>query len=181
MAETRKFRWSAAAMAGVAMPASSWSPRSAVCSTHPHLHTPELAQLSAWARASTPRDAVFLFADAGKQLQPGIFRTEALRAVYVDWKGGGQVNYLADLGEQWWSRWQQAMAAPFDPPNVARYGALGIDYIVLSPRNRLPAAPRCLKTPGIWSIPLDAVCGSKGCAPVSGAPGAGKSGRSLCR
>jgi hypothetical protein len=94
--------------------------------------------LSAWARASTSPDAVFLFADAGKQLQPGIFRSEALRAVYVDWKGGGQVNYLTELGEQWWSRWQQVMAAPFEPRNVARYGALGIDYIVLSPRNRLP-------------------------------------------
>jgi hypothetical protein len=107
-------------------------------STHPRLHTPELAQLSAWARASTPRDAVFLFADAGKQLQPGIFRSEALRAVYVDWKGGGQVNYLMDLGEQWWARWQQVLATPFDPRNVARYGPLGIDYIVLSPRSRLP-------------------------------------------
>jgi hypothetical protein len=81
---------------------------------------------------------VFLFADAGQQLQPGIFRGEALRAVYVDWKGGGQINFLTDLGEQWWARWQQAMATPFDPRNVARYGPLGIDYIVLSPRNRLP-------------------------------------------
>jgi hypothetical protein len=137
-AEARKFRWGAAAMAGVAVAGFFLIPTLGAVRPYPRLHTPELAQLSAWARASTPPDAVFLFADAGKQLQPGIFRSEALRAVYVDWKGGGQVNYLADLGAQWWDRWQQAMAAPFDPRNVARCCALGIDYIVLSPRNRLP-------------------------------------------
>ena len=125
-------------MAGVAMAAFFLVPTLGGVSTHPRLHTPELAQLSSWARASTSRDAVFLFADAGRQLQPGIFRSEALRAVYVDWKGGGQVNYLTDLGEQWWSRWQRVLAAPFNPQNVAYYHALGIDYVVLSPRNRLP-------------------------------------------
>jgi hypothetical protein len=137
-AEARKFRWRAPALAGVAMAGFFLVPTLGGVRTHPRLHTPGLAQLSAWARASTPLDAVFLFADAGKQLQPGIFRSEALRAVYVDWKGGGQVNYLTDLGEQWWARWQQVLAAPFDPRNIARYGPLGIDYIVLSPRNRLP-------------------------------------------
>ena len=137
-AEARKFRWSAAALAGVATVGFFLVPTLGRMRPYPRLHTPELAQLSAWARASTPPDAVFLFADRGKQLQPGIFRSEALRAVYVDWKGGGQVNYLTDLGEEWWTRWQQVLAAPFDPNNVGRYHALGIDYIVLSPRNRLP-------------------------------------------
>jgi hypothetical protein len=137
-AETRKFRWSAAAVGAVGIAGFFLVPTLGSVSTHPRLQTPELTQLSTWARASTPPDAVFLFADAGRQLQPGIFRTEALRAVYVDWKGGGQINYLTDLGEQWWARWQQAMAPPFGPENIARYGALGIGYIVLSPRHRLP-------------------------------------------
>jgi hypothetical protein len=137
-AESRKFRWSMPAWACVAMAAFLAVPTLGRVSTHPQLHTPELAQLSAWARGSTPRDAVFLFGNSGRQLQPGIFRAEALRAVYVDWKGGGQVNYLAGLGEQWWSRWRQAMAAPFQPGDVARYRALGIDYLVLPPGNRLP-------------------------------------------
>jgi hypothetical protein len=141
-AEARKFRWSAAALAGVAIAAFFLVPTLGAVHPYPRLHTPELAQLSAWARASTQREAVFLFADAGRQLQPGIFRSQALRAVYVDWKGGGQVNYLTDLGVEWWTRWQQVLAAPFDPRDVARYRPLGIDYIVLSPRNRLPdAAP----------------------------------------
>ena len=109
---------------------------------YPALDTPELDQLAIWARTATPQDAVFLFADAGQDLAPGIFRADALRAIYVDWKSGGQVNFFKDLGEQWWSRWQQTLAKAFDPRDVASYRALGIDYIVVSPKNRLPnAAP----------------------------------------
>ena len=103
-----------------------------------HLRTPELAQLSAWARASTPRDAVFLFPDAARGLDPGIFRSEALRAVYVDWKAGGQANYLQDFGEEWWSRWQQTMARRFNPADMAKYEGLGIGYVVLQRNNRPP-------------------------------------------
>jgi hypothetical protein len=105
---------------------------------YPHLHTPELAQLSDWARLSTAKDAVFLFPDAGRGLQPGIFRAEALRAVYVDWKAGGQVNYLRDFGEDWWFRWQQTMAPKFSPMALPRFGALGVQYVVLQPKNRMP-------------------------------------------
>jgi len=107
---------------------------------YPRLHTPELAQLSAWARSATPNDAVFLFPDAARGVYPGIFRSEALRAVYVDWKGGGQVNYLKELGEQWWSRWQQTVGARFRPANVPKYEGLGVQYIVVQARNRLPRA-----------------------------------------
>jgi hypothetical protein len=105
---------------------------------YPHLHTPELAQLSAWARASTPQDAVFLFPDVARGLDPGIFRAEALRAVYVDWKGGGQANYLQEFGDEWWSRWQQTMAHGFRPADLAKYEGLGIGYVVLQGKNRLP-------------------------------------------
>ncbi len=107
---------------------------------YPALHTPELEQLARWAQTSTPQDAVFLFADAGQDVAPGIFRAEAVRAVYVDWKSGGQVNFFRDLGEEWWSRWQQTLAQPFEPHDVARYRALGIDYIIVDPKNRLPDA-----------------------------------------
>jgi hypothetical protein len=104
---------------------------------YPRLHTPQLAELSAWARANTPRDAVFLFPDVNRGLAPGIFRTEALRAVYVDWKGGGQVNYLKDLGEQWWFRWQQTRN--FQPADLPRYAAVGVAYVVLQhPLDRRP-------------------------------------------
>jgi hypothetical protein len=105
---------------------------------YPRLHTPELAQLSGWARSATPRDAVFAFPDAGTNPYPGIFRAEALRAVYVDWKGGGQVNFLPHFAIEWWFRWQQIMGLPV---NLAKYGALGIRYVVLHAPDRLPQPP----------------------------------------
>ncbi len=118
---------------------------------YPRLHTPDLAQLSNWARTSTPRDAVFLFPDAGHGLAPGIFRAEALRAVYVDWKGGGQINYLKALGEDWWFRWQQTLGAGFKAGDLPRYEALGIEYIAVQPSHRLQR-PAVLRTAGTWCI-----------------------------
>jgi hypothetical protein len=103
---------------------------------YPRLHTPDLAQLSVWARANTDRDAVFVFPGSGRSLAPGIFRSEALRAVYVDWKGGGQVNYLKDLGEQWWFRWRQTR--DFQPADLPQYAASGVGYVVL--QSPLPRA-----------------------------------------
>jgi hypothetical protein len=116
----------------LAIPALGGAPRNTVTPD------PELDHLAVWARGSTPKDAVFLFPDAGKQAYPGAFRAEALRAVYVDWKSGGQVNYLPGFADQWWFRWQQTMAKRFQPRDVPKYGALGIQYIVLQPKNRLP-------------------------------------------
>jgi hypothetical protein len=108
---------------------------------YPHLHTPELAQLSAWARVSTPLDAVFVFPDAGHALDPGIFRSEALRTVYVDWKAGGQANFFREFGEQWWFRWQQTVGRGFQAADLPRYGGLGIGYAVLDARHKLPEPP----------------------------------------
>ena len=101
------------------------------------LHHADLDQLADWARASTPKSAVFLLPDAEQDLYPGVFRVEAQRAVYVDWKTGGQVNFFRDIGEEWWSRWQKTMEAPFDPEHLERYRDLGIDYLVLRQKNRL--------------------------------------------
>ncbi len=99
---------------------------------YPDLHRPTLLALSEWARGSTPRDSVFLFAGPPKNLDPGVFRALALRAVYVDWKGGGQVNYLKDFAAEWWTRYQSVLLRPFSPSDISRYAALGIDYIVLT-------------------------------------------------
>jgi hypothetical protein len=130
------WRWSKIAAAAIVLP-FFLIPIWGKMENYPALRTPDLAELSAWARASTPQDAVFLFPDAGEDLQPGIFRAEALRAVYVDWKSGGQVNFFKDLGEEWWARWQRTMAPPFDPHDLGRYRGLGIDYIVLLAKDRL--------------------------------------------
>jgi hypothetical protein len=108
---------------------------------YPHLHTPELEQLSSWAHASTPKDAVFVFPDAGRFLDPGIFRSEALRSVYVDWKGGGQINFFCEFAELWWFRWQQTNGRGFNPDDLPRYEGLGITHVVLHPDHRLPRPP----------------------------------------
>ena len=106
--------------------------------SYPALHTAELSELAGWARGNTPRDAVFLFPDVNKGLAPGIFRTEALRAVYVDWKAGGQVNYLKELGDQWWFRWEGTRN--FQASDLPRYGAMGISYVVLTKPIEMGAA-----------------------------------------
>jgi uncharacterized protein DUF6798 len=130
-------RWSKLAMAAAITAPFFLIPAWGGMENYPALHTPELEQLSQWARSSTPKDSVFLFPDAKESLYPGVFRAEALRAVYVDWKGGGQVNFFKDLGEEWWSRWQKTMAGPFRPAAMASYRALGIDYVVLQAQRRV--------------------------------------------
>ncbi|HVX65043.1 MAG TPA: hypothetical protein VHA11_00500 [Bryobacteraceae bacterium] len=106
---------------------------------YPPLETPELDQVASWARASTSKDAIFFFPDAGRGLAPGVFRARALRALYVDWKAGGQSNFLKGFAREWWTRWQATGAGRFTGVDPERYRALGIDYIVLSPAHRLPA------------------------------------------
>jgi len=93
--------------------------------------------LARFARASTPKDAVFLFADAGTSPVPSIFRAESERAVYVDWKAGGQMNFQESLAREWWRRWQNTNALQFNASEAARLPGFGIDYLVLSSTHRL--------------------------------------------
>ena len=92
-----------------------------------------LQALAQFADSNTPKDSIFLFADAGRSADPSIFRAIAKRAVYVDWKAGGQINYHESLGMEWWQRWQET--------NELRYNghlpAAGINYLVLTPAHRL--------------------------------------------
>jgi hypothetical protein len=130
-------RWSKAAIFAALLAPFFLIPVWGRMENYPALHTAGLEQLVRWARTSTPIDAVFLFPDAKEDLYPGIFRPEALRAVYVDWKTGGQVNFFRELGEEWWARWQKTMAASFDPGSMTIYRGLGIDYVVLQSKHRL--------------------------------------------
>ncbi|MGH7247699.1 MAG: DUF6798 domain-containing protein, partial [Pseudomonadota bacterium] len=137
-----KRRWSWLVLAAAAL-APYWAiPVCARVENYPHLDTAGLEQVAAWARTETSKDALFLFPDAGTALYPGIFRAEAVRAVYVDWKSGGQVNHFKDLGEEWWTRWRETMASPDGWKDIGRFGKLGIDYVVLKtghrPENRAP-------------------------------------------
>jgi hypothetical protein len=96
-----------------------------------------LEDLSRYAHTQTPKDAMFLFGDAGQGANPSIFRAGSLRAVYVDWKSGGQMNYRESLGEEWWKRWQETNALRFDGSMLARLPSMDIDYLVLSKEHRL--------------------------------------------
>ena len=102
----------------------------------PVLLTKDLISLASWAR-QTGKQSVFHFPDAGKDLYPGAFRAESLRAIYVDWKSGGQVNFHKGLADEWWARWSKTLAKPYSsqPPNS--YEMMGVDYIVLRPGHRL--------------------------------------------
>ncbi len=102
------------------------------------LHTPELDQLCAWASTSSPRDSVFLFPDVHRRLEPGVFRAKARRALYVDWKGGGQVNIMPRLGLEWWRRWSAVGQARQTQTPISRYRELGIDYLVVQAGKRPP-------------------------------------------
>ncbi len=126
---------------------------------YPSLETPELQALINFAHYNTPPSAVFLFPAAGHGLEPGIFRAEAVRTVYVDWKLGGQANYYRDLAFEWWNRWTALMdpaqtsnpplpaAAPPSPSLRAR----GIDYIIL-PATAHPADWRPIYTNGAYAM-----------------------------
>ncbi|MEO8128047.1 MAG: DUF6798 domain-containing protein [Bryobacteraceae bacterium] len=101
------------------------------------VHTAEMAKLVDWAKSNTPKDAVFQFADAGQSLYPGIFRARALRALYVDWKSGGQVNFLPAFANEWWRRW--TLMEKILP--LQEYRTQGIDYVIFQPAHRLKDVP----------------------------------------
>ena len=133
-------RWQKTAAAALLVPvaAAFLIPGVGQLSNYSHPHSPELTALSEWATARTQPGAMFHFADAGHALAPGIFRAEAERALYVDWKGGGQVNQNWTFAREWQSRWNWTREAR--PPLLPAedYASAGIDYIVVGPQNGLP-------------------------------------------
>ncbi|MBI3683221.1 MAG: hypothetical protein HY235_22850 [Acidobacteria bacterium] len=127
-----RFRWAQILPLATVMAAYWAIPALAKVRNYPQLHHAELDELAWWARNNTAKDAVFLFPDAGRDLHPGIFRAQSLRTVYVDWKGGGQINFIREFLTQWQPRWRQLMEPAFVPERLERYHSFGIDYIVVS-------------------------------------------------
>jgi hypothetical protein len=121
-------RRAAAALAMVALGAFFAIPLLGGVRNYPALWTTEIKDLAQWARESTERDAVFHFHNIGKDLSAGLFRSQAERAVYVEWKMGGQVNYFEDMALEWWKRWQETV---LNSPSDDALAARGIDYLVL--------------------------------------------------
>jgi hypothetical protein len=90
------------------------------------LHSAELNQLASWAERETDKDAIFQFSGFGRDLQQGVFRSRAKRALYVDWKAGGQINFLPDFAEIWRARWERVQ----QQLPLSEYTRLGIDYVI---------------------------------------------------
>jgi uncharacterized protein DUF6798 len=132
-----RFRFAPALLAAAAIAPGFVLPYLAHVRNYPRPNLAGLEDLAEFARAQTPKDAVFLFGDAGSSPDPSIFRAESLRSVYVDWKSGGQMNFSEPLAREWWQRWQNTNELNFDPAEVSRLQGMGIDYLVLSPRHRL--------------------------------------------
>ncbi len=140
-AETARFRWGIPAWAALALLPFFLYTTYGKIENYPRLLNPDLEALSRWARSSTGKEAMFLFPDAGRDLYTGIFRACALRAVYVDWKGGGQANYFPEVGQEWWKRWQELRALKYRPGSTGWYAQFGIDYVVLKKPNAEPGEP----------------------------------------
>ena len=133
----QRFRLAPALLTAVAIAPSFVLPYLAHVRNYPRPNLAGLEDLARFARAQTSKDAVFLFGDARSSPDPSIFRAESQRAVYVDWKSGGQMNFSEPLAREWWQRWQNTNALRFDTAEVSRMVEMGLDYLVLSPSHRL--------------------------------------------
>lgn len=97
------------------------------------VHTAEMDELAHWARGNTPSEAVFQFGDAERSVAPGVFRARAKRALHVDWKAGGQVNFMRPFAMAWAERWKALQRQqPLD-----EYRRRQIDFLVLRKTNPL--------------------------------------------
>jgi len=86
--------------------------------------TADLRNLAGWAAVKA--HGVYFFPEAGRDHAPGWFRANALQPVYVDWKGGGQVNYIVGFAREWSVRWNQVAARG---PRPESYADLPVDYL----------------------------------------------------
>jgi hypothetical protein len=111
------------------------------------LDTPDLRATAEWARQNTEKDAMFLFPDLGRKLEPGIFRARSARAVYVCWKQGGQVNYFASYAEKWWERWSQLLLPGHQAMRYADLRERGVNYLVLTKEAPQEALPLLFESP----------------------------------
>ncbi len=96
-----------------------------------------IVQVANWAAQNTWGSSMFLFPDAEHDLYPGIFRALSQRALYVDWKSGGQVNYFQNFGDGWYSRFKHTMLGDFTALRLEKMLSLPVDYYVLKREHKL--------------------------------------------
>lgn len=112
-------------------------PGPARVATFPKLNKEPVTELAHWAQKNTWGSSMFLFPDAGHEPYPGIFRALSERALYVDWKSGGQVNYFETLADEWYARFEQTMDGKFTAARLQDMLSLPIDYYVLECKHRV--------------------------------------------
>ncbi|MEO8592723.1 MAG: DUF6798 domain-containing protein [Candidatus Solibacter sp.] len=132
--------------------------RSGLVENYATLPRTDIESLAAWARAATPQDAVFLFPNARKDVAPAVFRARASRALYVDWKGGGQVNYFPDFAQEWWKRWQETREGRWNvrPVDLRRIAEMGVDYLVVPADRPIPGTEPLFVNPRFRVYPTKA-------------------------
>jgi hypothetical protein len=113
------------AVAAFAIPA--W----AGVSNYPIIDKRFITEVALWAKKDTWGSSMFLFPDAGHEPFPGIFRALSERALYVDWKSGGQVNYFESFADEWYPRFEQTMDGQLTAARLEDMLSLPIDYYVL--------------------------------------------------
>lgn len=100
----------------------------------------QLAEIAQWAQTSTWGGSMFLFPDAQRELYPGVFRTVAQRAVWVDWETGKQAAYFDSFADEWARRWHDTMEGSYSPDRLKSFLTLPIDYYVVKRKDRVQGA-----------------------------------------
>jgi hypothetical protein len=106
----------------------------------------QLTQIANWAQSSTWGGSMFLFPDAQRERYPGVFRTVAKRAVWVDWETGKQSAYFDTFADEWVRRWKDTMEGAYSPERLKSFLLLPIDYYVLKRKDAIPAARAAFAT-----------------------------------
>lgn len=119
------------ALAAFAIPA--W----AGVSNYPIIDKRPITELALWAKKNTWGSSMFLFPDAGHEPFPGIFRALSERALYVDWKSGGQVNYFESFADEWYPRFEQTMDGRFTAARLEDMLSLPIDYYAVNRKHAI--------------------------------------------
>ena len=74
----------------------------------------------------------------GRDKSPGVFRFYANRAVFVDWKAGGQANFSRSFAIEWGRRWEDTMERVPGLTKVQEFAQKGIDYLVTQKPHSVP-------------------------------------------
>ncbi len=106
---------------------------------HDAIRSEQLAAIARWAQTTTWGGSMFLFPDAERATYPGVFRTAAQRAVWVDWETGKQAAYFDTFADEWARRWHDTMEGAYSQQRLKSFLALPIDYYVVKRKDQLPA------------------------------------------